>query len=145
MRALTEAGVQGRDLEALKGEFAIWYFDPDKSGSQKGWAEEHGVHPTTLSSWKAEDWFVAEQEKWKERLERHFGSIMYAAYKRATDTDSFNQSQIQAARFVADMLGKTPPKKIDARVDVFTWLQQVSVDDEGTAEGVFTELPPSGG
>lgn len=134
-----------RSQEHLKAEFAAWYFDPDRAGTQKDWAHEHECAASTLTAWKSEDWFVAEQEKWKERLEKHFGMIMYAAYKRATDTDSFNQSQIQAARFVADMLGKTPPKKIDARVDVFTWLQQVSVDDEGTAEGVFTELPPSGG
>ena len=134
--------LETRSQEHLKAEFAAWYFDPDRVGTQKQWAEEHGCGASTLTAWKSEDWFIAEQEKWKERLDRHFGMVMYAAYKRATDTDSFNNSQIQAARFIADMLGKTPPKKVDHRVDVFTFLEQLPSGEEDGSEGVLGQLPP---
>ena len=130
--------VESRD-EVLFAEFLVWYFDPDKAGNQEQWARAHAMAPSTLSRWKEYPEFIAEQEKWRERLDKHFGSVMYAAYKRATDTDNFNALQIQAARFISDMLGKTPPKKLDMRVDVFTWLQSLSAEEE-PAEGVFNEL-----
>jgi hypothetical protein len=126
--------------DALKAEFAIWYFDPDHTGSQKEWAKEHGIHPVTLTMWKNEEWFLEIGSRWKEHLEKRFDQVMFAAYKRATNTDDFNNQQISAARFIADMLGKTPPKKVDASLNIFTWLQQLG-SEEGETKGLLDGLP----
>jgi hypothetical protein len=122
-------------VDALKAEFAVWYFDWDHVGNQQSWAKEHNVHPTTLSIWKSEPWFQELEGRWKEQLEARFGSVMHAAYKRATNTDDFNNSQIQAARFIADMLGKSPPKKVEVGVNIFNWLEQLAPKELEDGEG----------
>lgn len=127
-------------VDALKAEFALWYFDWDHVGTQQSWAKEHSVHPTTLSIWKSEPWFEELESQWEKQLGAKFGSVMHAAYKRATNTDDFNNQQISAARFIADMLGKTPPKKVDASLNIFTWLQQLGGEEE-EPKGLLDGLP----
>lgn len=132
--------VVGRDMEAIKMSYALWYYDMDRKGSIKAWAQEHDVHPDTCYEWNSEDWFLAIGREWKKRLSDNFGLLMHAAFKRALDTDSFNNQQISAARFVAEMIGEMPDKKVKVEVDVYTWLKSLPAEEEPD-EGVFEALP----
>src|SRR2546425_7993293 len=96
----------------IKAEFAAWYFDPQREGTQREWAQAHQVHPTTLSIWKSEPWMRALADKWSEEYDASFGEVARALYLRATDIA--HPQGIQAARLLAELLGQFPTPKAAA-------------------------------
>lgn len=103
-----------KGLTPQKARFALWYFDPDRQGTQKAFAKELGVHETRLSIWKSEDWFVAIAKRWDTIYDVRFGEVVRVLFRKATDPDDFQQ--VQAARTLADLLGKFAPKKSELTV-----------------------------
>lgn len=103
--------IAGTSADALKAEFATWYFDPERTGTHKQWAEEHGVHPSTLSAWKTEEWFQNIAQQWQEQYGKMWPVVIQALFKRATNTDDFNNQQVAAAKLLGELLGKIGPKK----------------------------------
>lgn len=101
-------------LTDKQAQFLIWYMDPDRTGTQKQWAKEHGVHETLLPQWKSKDWFTRAASAWALFYEPRFINVVHALYKKATDPDDFQQ--VQAARTIADLLGKFAPKKSEVTV-----------------------------
>ena len=128
-------------LTTKKAAFALWYFDPDRQGTQQAWAKANGVHSTTLSIWKSEDWFVGIAKRWGEIYDVRFGEVVRVLYRKATDPD--DMQQVQAARTLADLLGKFAPKKAELTVLTLEGFisQAKAVSPLELVEGEFRDEP----
>jgi transposase-like protein len=119
---------------SIKAEFAAWHFSADRRGSQREWAREHGVHPTTLSIWKREGWYAAIAAEWGRNQDAHFAEVVDALYVRAVDPH--DPQDVRAARLLAELLGKFPKTRADDPRDLFGWLKAIG---EAERAGTITD------
>lgn len=97
----------GQARQSMRLEFANWFFDPNRSGTQEEWAREHGVAPSTLSDWKRHPEFRALIASWRETYRPEFVQVVDAMFRKAKAGD------VQAARLLGDWLGENEPVKIE--------------------------------
>ena len=116
---------------SIKAQFAAWHFSADRRGSQREWAREHGVHPTTLSIWKRESWYAAIAAEWQRYHEAHFADVVEALYVRAVDPR--DPQGLRAARLLAELLGKLGKTAADGPGDLFGWLEGIGGTERARA------------
>lgn len=105
-----QAGVPGGEalLSDLQSEFIDWLIDPNRAGTQKDWAEAHGITSMMLSRWKKENYFV---RVWRERADRVNGG----PERVQQVADALFQASLQdwraAAKYLEWVERMSPPRR----------------------------------
>lgn len=113
-------------LPPTQANFALWYFDPEREGTQAGWAQAHGVNRTTLTAWKRSEWFLELSECWSEVYGNRFGDVIHTLYQKATDRHDFHQ--VQAAKVLGELLNKFPKKEVQHVFSISDYLKGEVID-----------------
>jgi RNA processing factor Prp31 len=100
---------QGKDYGALRMEFAEWTMNPF-GGTQRDWAEAHGLSEATLSRWKAEPDFVDLIKDWRQRGKVAIPAMLKRVIRRVLET-----GDPHAYRAVMESLGES---KLEVDVNV---------------------------
>jgi hypothetical protein len=121
---------------SLKVEFLEWYMSRDpRKGTQAKWAKEHDLVPETVSRWIHDDsefdQLLAAVERGQEKRKAQVIEVMY---QRACDPE--DPMGIQAASFLAKVMGWNKPEKVDVKVD------RVAYVEPGTLRELSRELYP---
>lgn len=96
------------EVTEVQHEFIEWLLDPSRQGSQREWAESHGIRVTTVGHWKKQRFF---RDAWDKRaLELNGGpervqNIIQAMYNKAMDGD------VPAMKAYLAHVGRTTPKE----------------------------------
>lgn len=101
-------------LTELQLEFIDWLLDPAKSGTQKQWAEDHGVSERALHFWKKDKRFT---DEWEKRAAEAYGgmerlqSVLDKLYTVATEAEG--DKAVKAIQLYLQYVDRyTPTKKI---------------------------------
>jgi hypothetical protein len=107
-----------RDMRATKTAFVTHLLDPNPNKpSQREWAREYGIDPTTLSDWKSGDPFVLELLKNATAMyEPIWAQALATLASIATDRDHI--SCVQAIRELGKLMKKYPSEKVDVGLGV---------------------------
>lgn len=90
-----------KDYDALKREFAEYLMYPFH-GSQRQWAEDHGLNEATLSRWKADPEFSQLVKDWRSRAKVAIPDMLAAVIARVITT-----GDPHAYRAVMESLGES--------------------------------------
>lgn len=100
--------------DALRGEFARWLIDPHRSGSQRDWAEAHGVRAEALSVWRKHPDVRGVLANWREDLGPEV-AVGMANLVRLSQSQKAADA-VPAMRLLVDVFGLSAPQKTDQSV-----------------------------
>lgn len=108
---------RGGDLLSVKQrEFIEWLCDPERSGSQREWAEQHEVAGSTLRRWKQDRWF-------KQAYEQRLAELNISPDRIQVVVDALHRAaaggDTKAASLYLQYVDRLQPKRVvieDARV-----------------------------
>lgn len=114
---------KGKTPLAVKVEFMEWFISRDpRKGTQARWAKEHDLTPETISRWLHDDTefdsLLAAVERGQEKRK---AQVLETMFLRACDPE--DPAGIQAAQFLAKVLGWNKPEKVAVTVDRVAYVE----------------------
>lgn len=130
--------VRTSNLEALRVEFATWLISPDRQGTQRAWAAEHGIRDAaTLSDWKKRPEIKLLITAWAESYRTAWPDVVLAMHRKAIGETT--KGDVGAARLLGDWLGENAPQQIESTIN-----QSVTYAEPGSLKRVALSVLDGG-
>lgn len=107
----SRTGVPQVYYDQKREEFYIWYFNPQREGTQGDWAKANGIDNGTITNWKRRPDFIAKMEEWRKTYREDADEAVRNLIRFSHDPNP--RVALPAIKILVDVMGYTSPIKVE--------------------------------